>query len=171
MRPALVQTVLGPIPVDTLGITLMHEHLLLDATTWWHKPVEEHRRHLGEAPLSSAIYGELRMDPFVNVDNCRLSDVQVATEEVAQFRSLGGGTVVDPTCRGIGRALLTSLECWAVDAGIERLVLETGVHQTEALGLYEGSGYGRIPCFGDYAASASSICYEKRLDRRREGEA
>ena len=99
-----MQTVLGPVPVDTLGITLMHEHLLLDATTWWHKPVEEHRRHLGDAPLSSAIYGELRMDPFVNRDNCRLGDVQTAIEEVQQFRTLGGGTVVDPTCRGIGRA-------------------------------------------------------------------
>ena len=102
--PALVQTVLGPVPVDALGITLMHEHLLLDATTWWHKTTGEHRRYLGEAPLSSALYGELRMDPFVSLDNCRLSDVQTAIEEVQQFRALGGGTVIDPTCRGIGRA-------------------------------------------------------------------
>ena len=126
MRPAIVQTVLGPVPVDTLGITLMHEHLLLDATTWWHKPVEAHRRHLGDAPLSSAIYGELRMDPFANIDNCRLSDVQAAIEEVAQFRSLGGGTVVDPTCRGIGRA----------PQALQGIARATGLHLVMGTGYY-----------------------------------
>jgi phosphotriesterase-related protein len=96
-------TVAGPVPVDALGITLMHEHLLLDATSWWHRPSEPSRAALADAAMSCAIYGELRMDPFVNRHNCRLDDVRAAIDEVRQFAELGGRTVIDPTCRGIGR--------------------------------------------------------------------
>ena len=38
-----VMTVRGPVPLDSLGITLMHEHLLLDARSWWHRPAEPER--------------------------------------------------------------------------------------------------------------------------------
>ena len=31
-------TVLGPIPVDDLGVTLMHEHILNDCRCWWKRP-------------------------------------------------------------------------------------------------------------------------------------
>jgi putative acetyltransferase len=43
------------------------------------------------------------------------------------------------------------------------VVLETGVHQLAALGLYQSAGYVRTPCFGAYAASPSSLCFEKKL--------
>jgi len=32
-------TVLGPIPVEAIGVTLMHEHILLDASSWWKQSV------------------------------------------------------------------------------------------------------------------------------------
>ena len=72
---------------------------------------------------------------------------------------------VDPAGRGFGhgRALLAELERWAVGRGAERVVLETGDLQVEALNLYRSSGYREIPCFGEYAASPSSLCFEKRL--------
>jgi putative acetyltransferase len=44
--------------------------------------------------------------------------------------------------------------------------LETGIRQPEAMGLYEAAGYARIPCFGEYASSPHSVCYEKRLNKR-----
>ena len=47
--------------------------------------------------------GELRMDPFVNKDNCLLDDRELAVAELRQFKDLGGHTVVDPTNVGIGR--------------------------------------------------------------------
>ena len=31
-------TVLGQMPVEKLGVTLMHEHILLDASSWWKRP-------------------------------------------------------------------------------------------------------------------------------------
>ena len=66
--------------------------------------------------------------------------------------------------RGVGRALLVALEAWARDAGVERLVLETGPHQPEAIGLYLRTGFVEIPCFGQYEGAPNSVCYEKRLD-------
>jgi phosphotriesterase-related protein len=99
----LVMTVRGPIPADALGPTLMHEHLLNDCRCWWNEPKEPERRHLATEPVGIAILGELRMDPFVNLDNCALDDEHAAIEELAPVVALGGRTVVDPTCRGIGR--------------------------------------------------------------------
>ncbi|MBW7884456.1 MAG: phosphotriesterase [Caldilineaceae bacterium] len=99
----LVSTVLGPVPVEELGITLMHEHIFLDASVWWQEPAEGSRRHIAHQPLNMAILGELRMDPFVNLDNTKLYDPEVAVRELLQFQELGGQTVVDVTNVGIGR--------------------------------------------------------------------
>lgn len=65
--------------------------------------------------------------------------------------------------RGIGRVVLEALEEEARRLGLRRLVLETGTRQSEALALYERSGYGRIPPFGEYARSPLSICLAKAL--------
>jgi phosphotriesterase-related protein len=99
----MVMTVLGPISAREMGITLPHEHILNDCRCWWNKPLEPGRRHLADVPVHMGIIGELRMDPFVNLDNCALNDEALAIEELRAFKDAGGGTVVDPTCRGIGR--------------------------------------------------------------------
>src|SRR5829696_5997391 len=96
-------TVLGALPAETLGITLMHEHILNDCRCWWHRPTGPERMHLATEPVNMGIIGELRMDPFVNVHNCALDDEPLAISELGAFASQGGRTVVDPTCRGIGR--------------------------------------------------------------------
>ena len=54
-----VMTVLGPIPATAMGLTLMHEHLLVDARSWWHEPVEPERKHLAEGPVRAEILGEM----------------------------------------------------------------------------------------------------------------
>ena len=99
----LVMTVAGPVPADGLGPTLMHEHILNDCRCWWNEPEKAERRHLSKRPVSIEILGELRMDPFVNLHNCALDDEVLAIAELADAVSLGCRTVVDPTCRGIGR--------------------------------------------------------------------
>ena len=102
-----VTTVAGPIPVDELGVTMMHEHIVVDATSWWHCPDCAERMFLTDDPVRMGILGELRMDPFVNRDNCSLTDVDLAVAELRQLADLGGRTVVDPTNRGMGRSPLT----------------------------------------------------------------
>jgi len=65
--------------------------------------------------------------------------------------------------RGLGRRILTELEEAAQALGYRGIVLETGDRQREALGLYESSGYERIPCYPPYDSRALSMCFEKRL--------
>ncbi len=98
-----VMTVNGPVATADLGITLMHEHLQNDCSCWWHAPKDPARQYLVDAPVSIEILSELRQDPFVNRHNIALDDVPLAITELQTFRSAGGRSVVDPTCRGIGR--------------------------------------------------------------------
>ncbi len=65
--------------------------------------------------------------------------------------------------RGFGKRLLAHLEGLATDKGVTTMRLETGTRQPEAVGLYEASGYYRIPPFGGYWDDPVSLCYEKRL--------
>lgn len=65
--------------------------------------------------------------------------------------------------QGLSRVLLAALEDEARAAGIERLRLETGSRQPEAIGLYETSGYARIEKFGVYRCEPGSTCFGKDL--------
>jgi GNAT superfamily N-acetyltransferase len=72
---------------------------------------------------------------------------------------------VVPSARGAGhaRAILAELERTAAEAGIEVMVLETGLRQPEGIGLYTSSGYTPIPGFGYYRDSPLSRYFGKRL--------
>jgi putative acetyltransferase len=78
--------------------------------------------------------------------------------------------VADHRGHGLSRAILSTLEEVATTLGAKSVVLETGIYQPPAIGLYESSGYTRIPRFGPYAASATSLCYEKSLIDEERGE-
>jgi predicted metal-dependent phosphotriesterase family hydrolase len=72
-----VVTVCGPIDAGQLGITLSHDHLILDAFAMW---------------------GEYTGDYSWILD-----DVDVAIREMESYRAVGGSSVIDPTNEGIGR--------------------------------------------------------------------
>ena len=65
--------------------------------------------------------------------------------------------------RGWSRTLLSLLEDEARALGFEQIILETGLQQPEAMGLYESSGYRLIPGFGHYRDSPLNRCYAKVL--------
>lgn len=65
--------------------------------------------------------------------------------------------------RGLARLLLEHLESRARDHNIPRLRLETGIHQHDAIRLYEQFGFVRIPPFGPYREDPPSRCYEKQI--------
>jgi putative acetyltransferase len=69
----------------------------------------------------------------------------------------------DARGRGLGRRVLVELEAEARRLGYRALVLETGDLQREAVGLYESSGYQRIPCYPPYDSRALSLCFAKDL--------
>ena len=98
-----IMTVLGPIPVRDMGVTLMHEHILLDGARTWKCPCHPDEKMIAEQPVSIEIIGELRMNPYMNRDNVSLDDTDLALTELAKYRALGGHTVVETTNIGIGR--------------------------------------------------------------------
>ena len=64
---------------------------------------------------------------------------------------------------GVGKAVLAVLEGEARRLGAARLVLETGIRQAEAIGLYRRAGFVEIPPFGEYEGSPLSQCFGKDL--------
>jgi putative acetyltransferase len=73
--------------------------------------------------------------------------------------------MVDPHLRGqrVGARLLQSLESLLRGDGIDLALLETGARQTDAVRLYERSGYTRRTVFGGYPDNGLSVFYEKSL--------
>ena len=99
-----VQTVLGPVEPEALGITLTHEHLFVDLTgvlppkavgAGWHEIYDE--------PLSMENVGLVRHHFIPNRDMGRLSNLDVAITEASYYKQRGGGTLVDVTNPDIGR--------------------------------------------------------------------
>ena len=114
-----VQTVLGPVAPADLGITLTHEHVLIDLLdAHGAGPAEAGARGFYVRPLSIENIGYVRHHRWRNEDNARLSDVSAAIDEVLLYKQLGGGALVDATSIGIGRD----------PVGLSRVSAATGVH-------------------------------------------
>jgi len=64
---------------------------------------------------------------------------------------------------GLGHLLLEHQAAYCQQRGVALLRLETGIHQVDAIRLYERFGFQRIAPFGEYRVDAVSLCYEKRL--------
>jgi GNAT superfamily N-acetyltransferase/ketosteroid isomerase-like protein len=65
--------------------------------------------------------------------------------------------------RGLSRRLLEALEREALRRGFDRVRLETGERQPEAMGLYRSAGYEEIEKYGPYRDAPLSRCFERRL--------
>jgi GNAT superfamily N-acetyltransferase len=65
--------------------------------------------------------------------------------------------------RGLGHAMLEHLAKHARANACALLRLETGIHQHEAIRLYERWGFRRIAAFPPYKPDPVSLFYEKRL--------
>jgi len=119
------QTVLGPIAAEAMGITLPHEHLLIDFEVMFKAPSGGSERGLSRQPVSLANLGWIRQHFSSNLDNLQLLDEKVARDEALLFKHAGGQTFVDPTNRGLARDPLA----------LARVARATG------LNIIMGSGY------------------------------
>ena len=84
-----------------------------------------------------------------------------AKEDAAELKRM----LVKPENRGqgISKLILAELEKWVVEKGYHSIVLETGIHQHEAIGLYEKQGYHQIGNYGNYEGLDNSACFSKKL--------
>ena len=98
-----VQTVLGPINPDQLGITHTHEHLLIDMKCYREIPEEATSRWYWDQPLTMELLGSIAKHAFQNKDTLELLDTKAVIDEVLKFRYAGGDSVVDATSMGIAR--------------------------------------------------------------------
>ncbi|HZI87199.1 MAG TPA: GNAT family N-acetyltransferase [Pyrinomonadaceae bacterium] len=64
---------------------------------------------------------------------------------------------------GLGKAMLNHLAAYARARQVNLLRLETGIYQTEAIGLYDRYGFQRRPPFGEYVEDPMSIYFEKSI--------
>lgn len=97
------QTVLGPVDAVDLGITLAHEHILMDGSALYTEPSASSEKGKAFKPVDWDVLSWLRYHPFENVDNLRLLDEETMTREVMHFKAAGGRTVVDQGNNGLGR--------------------------------------------------------------------
>jgi phosphotriesterase-related protein len=98
-----VQTVLGTIAPAQMGVTLPHEHLLIDFKVMFAEPAAASDKGRAYEPVSLANLGWVRQHFNANLDNLRLTDERVAADEILLFKHAGGSTVVDPTPRTLAR--------------------------------------------------------------------
>ncbi len=117
-------TVLGPISVADLGVVLSHEHLLCRL---YRPPDLMTNERLGER-VTMRNLGWVRQNWASNTDNLQLNSERLAIAELSRFKAAGGGTLVDLTQDGIGRA----------PAALARISRATGVHIVMGCGAYVG---------------------------------
>ncbi|MGJ8549604.1 GNAT family N-acetyltransferase [Winogradskyella wichelsiae] len=65
--------------------------------------------------------------------------------------------------KGIASRILSELENWTTELYCDKCILETGIKQPEAIGLYLKNGYLLIPNYGQYIEIKNSKCFKKRL--------
>ncbi len=100
---ATVETVLGPVEPDELGITLMHEHLFLKASNWFVESTDPQFIELMDAPHEMVNLDAIRRAPNFCKQSMVLEGVNNAVRELRYLKESNGKTVVDVTVDGIGR--------------------------------------------------------------------
>jgi len=126
-----VQTVLGAISSEAMGITLPHEHLLIDFKVMFVEPAPASDKGRAWEPVSLANLGWVRQHFNANLDNLRLTDEEVAIDEIPLFQQAGGATVVDPTPRTLARDPLA----------LARIARATGLHVVMGSGYYVAASH------------------------------
>ncbi|WP_169747829.1 phosphotriesterase family protein [Pseudonocardia acaciae] len=119
-------TVTGPVDSSELGLTLSHEHLLIDLTRYVERPADASGARFVDEPVRMDNLDRVRRGPYSNLDNCLLGDVELAIDEIDQFRRLGGRTVVDATNADIGRD----------PRGLREIAAATGLNIVAGCGHY-----------------------------------
>ena len=126
-----IQTVLGAVAPDAIGITMPHEHLLIDFKVMFAEPAAAGDKGRAFEPVSLGNLGWVRQNFNANLDNLRLLDEQVAQDEIALFKRAGGQTVVDPTPKTLGRDPLA----------LARVARATGLNVVMGAGYYVGASH------------------------------
>ena len=75
------QTVLGPVYPDELGITLPHEHLLVDLSVWFTESENAGEKLIAYQPVMLENFNWLHYNASGNLDNLRVWDEKLIIDE------------------------------------------------------------------------------------------
>lgn len=128
-----IQTVLGPVHRDELGIVSPHEHIFIDLSAFFEEHPVPGAMHPAGDLVTMERLGILRRDPYALRDNLILDDFTLQRQELLAFRNAGGRTVADATLDGIGRDV----------RALRRISEETGLHIIAGTGYYVGATHPR----------------------------
>ena len=124
-----VQTVLGLIDGGELGVTLAHDHVLIDGTFMYIEPEAISEKNLAHQKITLQNRGWVGYNWTSNWDNVELKDEEIAVTELRRFIAAGGKSIIDPTNIGLGR-----------DANaLARIARLTGMNVVMGSGHYIGS--------------------------------
>jgi phosphotriesterase-related protein len=123
------QTVLGLVDGKDLGVTLAHDHVLIDGTFMYVEPKEISQRKMAHDKISLENRGWVGYHWTSNYDNVELKDEDIAVSELRHFVAAGGRTIVDPTNNGLGRDPI----------GLARVARLTGMNVIMGAGYYIGA--------------------------------
>lgn len=98
-----ILTVLGPIEPAKAGITMTHEHLLIDFLCTFEEPAEASQRHFVDQKVSMENLWWVRYNYNSNRDNHQMLDIDTAIDEAREYYNAGGATIVDVTSIGLAR--------------------------------------------------------------------
>jgi phosphotriesterase-related protein len=133
--PGKVQTVLGLISPEDLGLTLPHEHILVYVKSWFKEPTASSDKLLAHQPLSLENIGWVRYHYSSNLDDLGLVDEQLAVREALRYKYSGGESIVDMTSVGMGRDPL-ALARISRATGLN-IIMGTGYYVEQAENLTE----------------------------------
>jgi len=97
-----IQSVLGRISPEKLGVTLTHEHFLIDVSAWFKEPKEGTAREMAYSPITMDMLWWIR-GWHSHLNNMMLYDEQLAIKEGLRFKYAGGDSVVELTPINVGR--------------------------------------------------------------------
>jgi phosphotriesterase-related protein len=96
-----VQTVLGIVDPNSLGMTMVHEHLLHDMEIYFIEPDTAGERSLAHQPVGIENLWWVRLNESKNLDNLRLIDERLAIKEALLYQLVSGKTIVEVTAPGV----------------------------------------------------------------------
>eukprot|EP01133_Synstelium_polycarpum_P003698 gene3698-4260_t len=118
-RIGKVQTVGGLVAPDTIGVTHMHEHVIINYLDFYEAPNEHDlkdaccchptqeggkaKREMHNEKISLDNLHWVQYNYNKNLHNLTLDEPDVALRELALFKNNGGNTIVEVTTGGIGR--------------------------------------------------------------------
>lgn len=136
-----VQTVLGPVKPDDLGVTLPHEHLFTDMRAFFINP-DEGDKELSRQPITLENLSWLRAHRMSNRYNLQPFNEEEVISEVLLFKNEGGGTIVEQTPKNMGRAPAQMARV-ARATGIN-IIMGTGYYRETQLFPDSGKGKGWV---------------------------